>query len=88
LNFTRTSETIRRPAKNSLTPYNEQLTPPFPLCGQLSLASWAGMAGHRRPRRSIDGWNDRHEPFTWAKAAGEILAEPIRKELRQCNIGA
>ena len=40
LNFTRTSETIRRPAENSLTPYNEQLTPPFPLCGdQLSLAS-------------------------------------------------
>jgi hypothetical protein len=40
LNFTRTSETIHRPAENSLTPYNEQLTPPFPLCGdQLSLAS-------------------------------------------------
>jgi hypothetical protein len=40
LNFTRTSETIRRLAGNSLTPYNEQLTPPFPLCGdQLSSAS-------------------------------------------------
>jgi hypothetical protein len=39
LNFTRTSETIRRLAGNSLTPYNEQLTPPFPLCGdQLSMA--------------------------------------------------
>ena len=40
VNFTRTSETIRRLAGNSLTPYNEQLTPPFPLCGdQLSSAS-------------------------------------------------
>jgi hypothetical protein len=40
LNFTRTSETIRRLAGNSLTPYNEQLTLPFPLCGdQLSSAS-------------------------------------------------
>ncbi len=39
-NFTRTSETIRRPPKNPLAPYNEQLTPPFPLCGdQLSSAS-------------------------------------------------
>jgi hypothetical protein len=40
LNFTRTSETIRRLAGSSLKPYNEQLTPPFPLCGdQLSSAS-------------------------------------------------
>ena len=38
-NFTRTSQTVRRPTGNSLTPYNEQLTPPFPLCGdELSLA--------------------------------------------------
>jgi hypothetical protein len=44
LNFTRTSETIPAPAENSVTPYNEQLTPPFPLCGdQLSMASRAGM---------------------------------------------
>ena len=40
LNLTRTSETTRHPAGNSLTPYNEQLTTPFPLCGdQLSVAS-------------------------------------------------
>jgi hypothetical protein len=40
LNVTSTSETIRRPTENSLTPYNEQLTPPFPLCGdQFSFAS-------------------------------------------------
>jgi hypothetical protein len=37
LNFTRTSETIRRPAENSLPPYNEQLTPPFPLWWRLSV---------------------------------------------------
>ena len=30
VDFTRTSETSRRPAGNSLTPYNEQLAPPFP----------------------------------------------------------
>src|ERR1039457_4174203 len=37
--FTRPSETSRRPAETPLPPYNEQLTPPFPLCGdQLSLA--------------------------------------------------
>jgi hypothetical protein len=33
LNLTRTSETTRQPSGNSLTPYNEQLTTPFPLCG-------------------------------------------------------
>jgi hypothetical protein len=32
-------------------------------------------------RRLTGGWNDRCEPFTWTKAAGEILAEAIRKEL-------
>lgn len=40
VNFTRTSETIRRPAENSPHAYNELLTPPFPLRGdQLALAS-------------------------------------------------
>jgi hypothetical protein len=32
-------------------------------------------------RRYIDGWNDRWEPFTWTKAADEILdhAKPRKK---------
>jgi hypothetical protein len=31
-------------------------------------------------RRFTDGRNDRCEPFTWTKLAGEILAKAIRKE--------
>jgi hypothetical protein len=30
-------------------------------------------------RRLTGGWNDRCEPFTWTKAASEILAKAIRK---------
>jgi hypothetical protein len=32
-------------------------------------------------RRFIDGWNERCQPFTWTKAADEILAKVIRKEI-------
>ena len=31
-------------------------------------------------RRFTDGRNDRCEPFTWTKPAGEILAKAIRNE--------
>src|ERR1035438_693862 len=44
LNFTRTSETIRRPAENSLTPYNEPLPPPFPLSGDQLVAATSAAA--------------------------------------------
>ena len=39
-----------------------------------------GAAGHRAIRWFTGGWNDRCEPFTWTKAADEILAKAICKE--------
>ena len=38
-------------------------------------------------RRFTGGWNDRCEPFTWTKAADEILAKAIRKKLINVTSG-
>jgi hypothetical protein len=87
LNFTRTSETVRRPAETPLPPYNEQLT----RRSRYAATSYrwrreracCGDRGGRVTaaiRRFIDGWSDRCEPFTWTKPADKILAKAIRKE--------
>jgi hypothetical protein len=88
VNFTRTSETIRRPAGKLPS---RPITSNSPRRSRYAATSYRwrrerACRGDRvdgitaASRRFTGGRNDRCKPFTWTKPACEILAKAIRNE--------